>query len=895
LKQKRSQQETKVQLRAGMHRNPIRRESVVGGSIAWLLVSCQPEPGAPAQPDVATAGHAATVTTDANIATDVTTDARALSARHARTWQRDHARDVRDIREVSVLRGMPRDEAVREQLGALAPDLGLSQRALQGAQLERSHRLPTGGSVVQLAQRAHGLPIFRAHASVTLDAQQRVVAVSSELSNAAAESAAPAYALTPEAALARLYEARTGLPLTAAAVGGSARAGHYALHTAAHAPSALEALAKRVYFPVGEQLIPAYHAELLLRDWRGQNQAFGAVIDARAQGEATLLWSANLTASEAFTYRVWADPQGAFTPADGPLLDATPYPGAAPNRQRQAFAAPVLITMEGFNHNPAGVADPWLSANATETLGNNVTAYTDRDATSPVWGLPRRDGFTAGDVRATTTALRTFDYVYDLARAPEADDTQLKASVTQIFYVTNWLHDFWYDSGFDEAAGNAQADNYGRGGEDGDPLRAEAQDAAESGATNNANMSVLSDGGSPRMQMYVWNGLPVRTLVTEPPLSFEDELGAASYGPQTFDDSGELQLVDDGSEEVAPDATATAGSVTDGCQRMSGLSDRIAVVERGGCTFVVKLQNLQRAGAKAVLILDNAPGHTAVNPSTATPPDISMPVLALSYEDGQKVKALLQSPNEAPPRAARFYRGPETMRDGTLDNSVVAHEWGHYMHLRLVRCASLSCAGMSEGWGDFIALMMVLREGDALDNQVFPLSQYATGGLNQNSAYFGTRRAPYSTDLTKNPFTFKHVREDAELPTGSSLAPTAPEMNESHNVGEIWAALLFEAYVNVIKAGQAAGRTFAESQRRMADYVVAGMKAAPTDPTFVEQRDALIASVRAMAADDATRAADVDAFLQGFAKRGLGAGAVAPSSNSTTLNEAEESFEVAAP
>jgi hypothetical protein len=116
-------------------------------------------------------------------------------------------------------------------------------------------------------------------------------------------------------------------------------------------------------------------------------------------------------------------------------------------------------------------------------------------------------------------------------------------------------------------------------------------------------------------------------------------------------------------------------------------------------------------------------------------------------------------------------------------------------------------------------------------------------------------------------------------------------MNEVHNVGEIWAVTLFEAYVNVIKAGQAAGRPFAESQRRMADYLVAGLKAAPVEPSFTEQRDAFIAAVQAMARDDASRQADVAAIAQGFAKRGMGMGAVAPPTGSTTLNEAVESFE----
>jgi hypothetical protein len=40
--------------------------------------------------------------------------------------------------------------------------------------------------------------------------------------------------------------------------------------------------------------------------------------------------------------------------------------------------------------------------------------------------------------------------------------------------MNNFLHDWFYDSGFDEASGNAQIDNFGRGGIGGDSIRAEA-------------------------------------------------------------------------------------------------------------------------------------------------------------------------------------------------------------------------------------------------------------------------------------------------------------------------------------------------------------------------------------------------------------------------------------
>ena len=45
-----------------------------------------------------------------------------------------------------------------------------------------------------------------------------------------------------------------------------------------------------------------------------------------------------------------------------------------------------------------------------------------------------------------------------------------------LFYITNYLHDWYYDAGFDEASGNAQTNNFGRGGLGNDALLAVAQD-----------------------------------------------------------------------------------------------------------------------------------------------------------------------------------------------------------------------------------------------------------------------------------------------------------------------------------------------------------------------------------------------------------------------------------
>jgi len=782
------------------------------------------------------------------------------------------------------------EAATRLHLERHARMLGLSEAAVRSAGFKSWHAMSGGAGVAQFEQRVNGIEVFRARASVLVDSANQLVSISNSMVGGGAPVSVKvnAFALSAEQALAGAYTAHAGVPLAAEAVRdlgeqGSARS--YEVNAPRGALNVLSATAKKVFFPIGGVLEAAYYVEILGRaSGSRENDARGYVI---AASDGHILHEQSLTMHEAFNYRVWADPNGLHTPLDGPITDTTPHPTGLVDGYKPDFVAPVLISMEGFNKNPDGKADPWLKADDTVTFGNNVWAYSDRNGAGEGGIISTTNGWQDGgsDLRAEVTGPLTFDRAYDLTQPPNVTPDQIKAAVTQIFYTTNWLHDYWYDSGFNEAADNAQTSNYGRGGVERDPLLAEAQDAADSGQSNNANMSPLADGSSPRMQMYVWTGIGNRTLVTVPPLTFTDAIGASGYGPQTFDVSNSVILADDGSTAVMTGTTGV-GTVTDACQALpaSAVTGKIVVAERGGCNFTNKSVNAQNAGAVGIILLNNAVGNSAPSPGGADP-SIRIPLLGLSMEDGAKLKMALA----AGPVTATLTRGPETMRDGTIDNTIVAHEWGHYLHHRLVNCSAASCNGMSEGWGDFVALMMSIREGDTFDNgKTYALSQYATAGFSRDGAYFGIRRAPYSKSKMKNPFTFGNIRQMSSLPTGVQLAPAGIDMNEVHNVGEIWTEALFEAYTNLIEAGRAANPPvpFVESQRRMADYVVAGMKTAPTEPTFVEQRDAILSAVYATKRMD-----DFGAIAKGFADRGLGVSAVAPPTTSTNLNEAVENFD----
>jgi hypothetical protein len=155
-----------------------------------------------------------------------------------------------------------------------------------------------------------------------------------------------------------------------------------------------------------------------------------------------------------------------------------------------------------------------------------------------------------------------------------------------------------------------------------------------------------------------------------------------------------------------------------------------------------------------------------------------------------------------------------------------------------------------------------------------------------NYYYFGIRRYPYSTDMTKNPLTFKHIQNGVPLPSGPPIAfgQDGSSNAEVHNAGEVWCTMLWECYASLLRD---TGRlTFAQAQSRMKDYLVAAYKLTPSAPTFLEARDAVLAAAYA------NDPADFALFWSAFAKRGAGVGAVAPPRESTTDGPLTESFSV---
>ena len=174
---------------------------------------------------------------------------------------------------------------------------------------------------------------------------------------------------------------------------------------------------------------------------------------------------------------------------------------------------------------------------------------------------------------------------------------------------------------------------------------------------------------------------------------------------------------------------------------------------------------------------------------------------------------------------------------------------------------------------------MLSEPGDDLDG-AYAVGGYLThrlGGLLENY-YFGIRRYPYSTDLTKNPLTFKDIDPTQALPhpdvprnpLDGAFSPIFAA--EVHNQGEVWCSMLWEVRANLIRK-----HGFAAGNRLTLQLVTDGMNFSPANPNFVQARDAIILADRVN-----NFAANQKELWAGFAKRGLGASASSPASSTTT-------------
>jgi minor extracellular serine protease Vpr len=88
---------------------------------------------------------------------------------------------------------------------------------------------------------------------------------------------------------------------------------------------------------------------------------------------------------------------------------------------------------------------------------------------------------------------------------------------------------------------------------------------------------------------------------------------------------------------VTADYTVTEPA--DGCTAIStDVSGKIALIDRGVCTFTTKVRNAENAGAIGVLMVNNVAGDPVAMAHDGTDPFPEIPAVMLSQEDGNAIK-----------------------------------------------------------------------------------------------------------------------------------------------------------------------------------------------------------------------------------------------------------------
>ncbi len=153
--------------------------------------------------------------------------------------------------------------------------------------------------------------------------------------------------------------------------------------------------------------------------------------------------------------------------------------------------------------------DGWLPPAGTVTTGNNVDAFIDAN------GDDQPDPGNTGELQTgrAVSATQLFDFSFGDGTLGQDPRGFKAASVTNLFYFVNLAHDFYYDLGFTEAAGNFQTDNFNQGGAAGDAIIAEGQNGL---SDDDSTFAPTPDGIPPRMRLGIYTrGTPSQTDDTD--------------------------------------------------------------------------------------------------------------------------------------------------------------------------------------------------------------------------------------------------------------------------------------------------------------------------------------------------------------------------------------------
>ena len=616
---------------------------------------------------------------------------------------------------------------------------------------------------------------------------------------------------------------------------------------------------KTVYFQTQNGDLRLSH-EFMFEE-KGTSNYWDIVADATT-GE--ILSKQNLTVSCSFPHGTFQHDYSSHTPegfttdfSHDSKTELAPTALAALDASYVVFALPLespnhgsrsLVTNPWFNDaSPDGwhtIAGATYAGSYNTTRGNNVMAYDDLANTN------------APGSYADGGVTRSFNFPFTVNNTAG----NKMSAITNLFYMNNKMHDIFYRLGFTETAKNFQAWNFGKGGGQNDYVQAEAQDG---GGTDNANFSTPADGSRPRMQMYLWNPSLIERVFYNAPTEAVGRV-VQNYISTTFGPALDAAGVT---------ADVKLSPVLDGCTPLpaGSLTGKIGLIARGTCEFQAKVQAAQNAGAVAAIIY-SLPESTATSGMGGTNANITIPSVLIENPEGVYMKGLLDGGKNVNV-TLKYDPATQKTRDGSFDNGIIAHEYGHGISTRLVGTLNSSSnkEQMGEGWSDFFALMLTNRPGD---NASVPRG-IGTYAVSEPIAGNGIRPAPYSPDFGINNYGYDDTNGMEFTNASGQIVPNV------HSIGFVWASMLWDlhwkyaekyGYSSDVMANTTNGST------KVLQLVVDALKLTPVNPGFVAGRNAILA------AEEATSQGEDKCMIwEVFARRGLGVNA-SPGSN-TNIND----------
>ena len=373
-------------------------------------------------------------------------------------------------------------------LKASAPQLQVDAPGISGVYLSNEYRTEHNG-VTHLIykQQFRGINVLNAEWTVNIDETGQVLNSGGVLFNAPAQDvSSPEISQVLKASRAAVRAVNPKLavnlnPLTS--LRRPEKAGAIRL-TAVALPEDIEGEA--VWYAVRGVVRPAWL--FYVTDDDGASR-YATVIDSDTQ---TALAKQSLTLFQ-------SPPRGQVFERESP--QPNPNPGTL-----LTSAPPVAArTIQSFAGDPKASPIGWVNGNSTS--GNNAVVGENLLGTAFL---------TTPDI--TNAAGGDFSFPLQLGAGMPNPVAYKDAANTNLFYWVNRAHDLHYLSGFDEAAGNFQRENFGKGGTAGDPIYA----YTHYGAANVGNRSQIlnsfftrrqvDDGAQSMVAMFISRPGPVDVL-----------------------------------------------------------------------------------------------------------------------------------------------------------------------------------------------------------------------------------------------------------------------------------------------------------------------------------------------------------------------------------------------